>query len=702
MNKTIIFKQKGGFFNKLRLINNVEYLIHKNYNVYILDKEDDEFNGKFFDYYISKPRFGKPYKIIHDLNEINDIDDNLIYLNEFKWTSLELHKIENLKIFDKYKQKYIFINTGGILGRGMWTQMKFNENYSKIKLEDSDFKIIQDLKKYDNITVLRCSPPEWDKFMYLNDKISYLEIHKSYTATHKWRNLYRLDLNSNMVEFIKTLDNNILLLDYVNSDIKKVINDNNLNYIELYPNNNRNNSGINAVIKKYLVLENIISEKKNSNIHTIYGSVSSSIVDGLRTATLNNDNDSIGFTNISFNKIYPDPINIKIEGIDNDKFLNLKSNISHFNFISNPDIEYEIYLSNNIEKNYDNVFNCISLFNELLNEFSYYIALELYLETNIQVNENIIKLSNDWQHPIATEYYTYLQLRYININKYKYVAMPWATIIDNWTHNKKINKKEFPITSIFEDDLNRIKEMKLDNGVTVIQHILYERMIPLFKEIGIKYVFASHCLKETEYEGIKIFPYFLYNYTYNLDCSINRKKLLCNSIYGVCTNKDRNDLINKLNKSKYINIKTNNSWFFQDLVYNFQIKNTYIDTSSFYNENREYFKFINESSFQICLAGSGKNTIRLFECINLKIVPVIDFDIHINCSIFNLDNYVIKINMNDLIEHLKLHDLDTFYVNNEKFEDLIEKKKKNIEKDFNNIKTLDLYSNYIKEKLNIT
>jgi len=691
MNKTIILKQKGGFFNKLRIINNVNYLIDNGYNVYILDKEDDEFNGKFFDYYISN----KTYKIIHDLNEINDIDDNLIYVNEFKCTNLKLANIENLKIFDKYKQKYIFIDTGGKIVTYPNKYIEFNENYSKIKLEDSDFKIIQDLKKYDNIIVLRCNPPEWDKFMYLNNKISYLEIHKTYITSHKWRNLYRIDLNSNIVDFIKTLNNNVLLLDYVNNDIKKAINDNNLNYIELYPNNNRNNSGINAIIKKYLVLENIVREKK------IYGSVYSSICDGLTNATLNNNNNSIGFTRINFNNIYPDPINIKIEGIDNDKFLNLKSNIPHFHFISNPDMKYEIYLSNNIEKNYDNVFNCISLFNELVNNFSYYIALENYLEIDLQVNQNIIKLNDDWQHPIATEYYTYLQLRYININKYKYVAMPWATIIDNWTHNKKINKKEFPITSIFEDDLNRIKEMKLDNGVTVIQHILYEKMIPLFKEIGIKYVFASHCLKETECDGIKIFPYFLYNYTYNLDCSISRKKLLSNSIYGVCTNKDRNDLISKLNKSKYINIKTNNSWFFQDLVYNFQIKNTYIDISSFYNENKEYFKFINESSFQICLAGSGKNTIRLFECINLKIVPVIDFDIHINCSIFNLDNYVIKINMNDLIEHLKLHDLDTFYVNNEKFEDLIEKKKKNIEKDFNNIRTLDLYNNYIKEKLNI-
>ncbi len=177
--------------------------------------------------------------------------------------------------------------------------------------------------------MLRCNPPEWDKFMYLYDKISYLEIHKTYITAHMWRNLYRIDLNSNMVEFIKTLDNNILLLDYVNSDIKKVINDNNLNYIELYPNNNRNNSGINAVIKKYLVLENVVREKK------IYGCVYSSISDGLKTPTLDNDNDSIGFTNISFNKIYPDPINIKIEGIDNDKFLNLKSNVPHFNFISN-------------------------------------------------------------------------------------------------------------------------------------------------------------------------------------------------------------------------------------------------------------------------------------------------------------------------------------------------------------------------------
>ena len=692
MNKTIILKQKGGFFNKLRIINNVNYLIDNGYNVYILDKEDNEFNGKFFDYYISN----KTYKIIHDLNEINDINDNFIYINEFKCTNLNLADIENLKIFDKYKQKYIFIDTGIKFGGGKYTHIEFSENYSKIKLEDSDFKIIQDLKKYDNIIVLRCNPPEWDKFMYLNNKISYLEIHKTYITAHKWRNFYRIDLNSNIVDFIKTLNNNVLLLDYVNNDIKKAINNNNLNYIELYPNNNRNNSGINAIIKKYLVLENIVREKK------IYGSVYSSIFDGLTNPTLYNNNNRIGFTRINFKNIYPDPINIKIEGIDNDKFLNLKSNIPQFHFISNPDMKYEIYLSNNIEKNYDNVFNCISSFNELVNNFSYYIALETYLQIDLQVNKNIIKLSNDWQHPIATEYYTYLQLRYININKYKYVAMPWATIIDNWTHNKKINKKEFPISSIFEDDLNRIKEMKLDNGVTVIQHILYEKMIPLFKEIGIKCVFASHCLKETECDGIKIFPYFLYNYTYNLDCSINRKKLLCNSIYGVCTNKDRKDLISKLNKSKYINIKTNNSWFFKDLVYNFQIKNTYIDTSSFYNENKEYFKFINESSFQICLAGSGKNTIRLFECINLKIVPVIDFDIHINCSIFNLDNYVIKINMNDLIEHLKLHDLDTFYVNNEKFEDLIEKKKKNIEKDFNNIKTLDLYSNYIKEKLNIT
>ena len=664
--KVIIWKQKGGFFNKCRLLSNIPSFQKEKLKFIILDEPDNELNCYFFDFFKKKLDF--KFKKINSLKEIKDFENNYVYINEYNFKYFLVEKRHLLKYFS---QKYIYIEYGGLYNYNSISNKNLFSFLGTLKIDFSsdDDKIRSNLINYKNIICLRCAPHEFNIYDYLSNKICFYNIELANLATTKWRNFYRLDLNKNMINFIKKNDNSVLLLDYMNDDIKKIITENNINYLDIYNKNNRNENGINEYLKKYLVLNSI-----ENDINIYYSGYSSNCL--------------IGKKKIKIQDVYP-KININLDICN-------KSIPSYYKHDKTK--KYDINLTENINENYDNIFNSIYIFNKMLVNFSYKISVDSFLNIDLSVNKDIIKLNNEWQQPIATEYYTYLQLRYHNL-KFKYIAYPWANMIDNWSHNKNIKKYNFPVSSLYFDDMEEIKNMKLDNCVTVIQHILYYKMIPFLKSLGIKYVFASHCLKETVVLNVKIFPYFLYCNTYNITPSNNNSNLLCNGIYGVNTNKNREKTIDLLNRSKFINIKKNNSWFFQEFVYELQIRKKKITTHNLFNENIEYIKYISESSFQICLAGSGKNTIRLFESLKLKIVPLIDFDIEYKSSIFKFNDYVIKINIDDIIEHLKNEDLDTYIINGFKLLELIKIKRKNIERDYNNISNLDLYSSYIKEKL---
>ena len=660
LNKTIIWKQKGGFFNKLRVYSAIQNMKIENIKFIILDEPDLELNDYFFDYI--KNNFNIKFDKINSLNEINDLKDNFFCLNEYNFN----YYFNHLDLLNLFSQKYLYIEIGVRYKNYSFPKLSDTLN---IKLDNEDFEIKNKLLKYDNIISLRSAPHEFNIYQYYSNKLCFHTIESSNLYALQWRNFYRIDLNSYMINYIKSHKNYVLLLDFTNENINDLLEKNQINYLNIYEKNNRSKNGINDYLKKYYILNNI------------QGKV------------------NIYFSNYSSNTAVPSAKIIQLHHVLKHKInINIAPEHLNSNYINDKNRKYDIYLTEDTNKNYDSIFNSIDIFNNLVTNFSYKIAIETFMNCDNIKNKNIIKLNDEWQQPIATEYYAYLQLRHFNLD-HKYIAYPWANMIDNYTHNKNIKKlKQFPYSSLYLDDIQKLKDMKLSNCVTVIQHISYEKIIPFFQSIGIKYVFASHCLKEKIILGVKIFPFFLYCNIYDIEPTINND-LLCNGIYGINTNKKRNDIINMLNKSKFVDLKTNNSWFFQEFVYDLQIRKKKIDTTNLFRENKEYIKHLAQSSFQFCLGGSGKNTIRLFECIKLKIVPIIDFDIEYNSSIFRFEDYVIKIDYEDLSKHLENYDLDTYKINNFYLTDLIKLKKKYIQRDYKYINNLDLYSYYIREKL---
>ena len=698
--KIVILNQKGGFSNKFRIFQNILYLQQNNFKFYILDEGDDEFPEIFFNFIKNvdniifnekgklmflkneAKNLKKSFNIINSLDEIPDIKNNYIYLNEYNF---EHYLLKNN--YKKFKKKYIYVRLGKVLKQGIPTPRQVD--MVKIELENKDLDIQIQLGKYENIVSLRCAPHEFECYSYLSNKLSFIDIEKAIYNTSSWRNFYRIDKNENLLNYLKTLKNSVILLDYCNIDIKNILIKNNLKYLEIYNNTDRNKDGIFEYLKKNIILCNL------SNKINIYTS-------GYCSNKIDNEKKILPKNVLKF-------INIKIEDLEEEIIKKIigKSGFIYDKFssaelISNPKLKYDIYLSKDISKNYDNIFNSIVNFNTMLTNFSYKIALELYFNQDLGINSNIIKLNDEWQQPIATEMYSYLQLKHLNLDK-KYIAYPWANVIDNWTHNKNIERGEFPYSSLYEMDFIYLKSLNLSNCFTVIQHIFYKRIIPFFKYLGIKYVFASHCLQEEEISGVKIFPYFLFCFSYNIppnNLTTKKQNLMCNAIYSINTNKNRNDIIDKLNKSKYINIIKRETWFFNEFVYDLQIRKKKVDTAFLFKEHKEYMKFISNSSFQICLAGSGFNTIRLFESLKLKIVPVVDFNINYNSKIFKFSNYVINLDMNNLTNHLENNDLDTYIIDNKKFIDIVTEKQQNIERDYKKIYNLRLYGEYINEKLN--
>lgn len=97
--------------------------------------------------------------------------------------------------------------------------------------------------------------------------------------------------------------------------------------------------------------------------------------------------------------------------------------------------------------------------------------------------------------PVQTEYQAYQLLKKNPLTRtVSYVAVPWALLINS-------------------NNLDKVPDFKVVDGVTVCQHIQFEKILPLCKKIGITTLFTPHVEKNIHYEGIVIkpFPHFAIN-----------------------------------------------------------------------------------------------------------------------------------------------------------------------------------------------
>jgi hypothetical protein len=651
--------------NIFRIISNYLYLKNKNpeYKVYIYNSS--KLSEKIKKYLI----FDK--SILFISNDKADLSKDTFYIIKNKSTLFD-----NYIINGKINRKYIFNKNVAInLGSMLLCPLKFNFirnkifiiKKEKIKNKNVYFLVLDtnsiNTKKNEMCLLTKLKDRCYKTIINTNYNISKNKLLlKKIKEDNKHYVITNLGIDNKLIDPDLNIKSNIMFNFDILSFYSKYLLDSNLN---IYINKHTKN------IKYFKSFNHFYKNKKINELDLIFDSEIDLFLE------YNYLNDKL--KNKFINKIL-ERYNINI---------NLKSNINDASLILTTD-------KNN---NKDNNFSDIHLFNELIDTIPYLLSLEFYFDIDLSINETIhYPIKNIWQSPAITEYMSYLQIRFSDKIK-NYVAFPWAILYDNHIIRKKNNK----LPLIFLDLYSKILKRDIfNNGITVIQIIDWREYIPIFKLLGIKKVFASHCSKKEIYGDIEVYPYFLYSYTYNI-YNNNFNNLYSNMIISVSTNKSREKLCDDLNISDNINIKKNKDWFFKKLVYDYQLFHKFIETDkieSILENHINYMKFIKNSSFQLCLKGRGDNTIRIFESLKMGIVPVIDFELNIQSDHFNLKDYIIKIDFDELIQYIKIKcDISDFLVDNIKFYNLVNDKRNNIKKDYCIIKLDSLYKKYIENNI---
>lgn len=258
-----------------------------------------------------------------------------------------------------------------------------------------------------------------------------------------------------------------------------------------------------------------------------------------------------------------------------------------------------------------------------------------------KVDSLIVAYNHNWQFPAITEQHAYEQLaRDTHLRNgdgsVRYLAFPWATLIDNLMHNKKNPER----TAFFKQKLLSLKPQLQGalSVVTVCQHIHMLRFQNLFHEMGVTDIFWSHAVKGMpglpDHPEIALHPFPLYPVQAegHWKAPPKRKKHLY-SFVGAKANQyylteARNIIIEDLAKTKTGFIVGNETWHYNKVVYDFQVRgvvdkpDALVDNSA----SEQFRQLLLESVFSLCPSGTGPNSIRLWESIGLGSIPVIIAD----------------------------------------------------------------------------
>lgn len=315
---------------------------------------------------------------------------------------------------------------------------------------------------------------------------------------------------------------------------------------------------------------------------------------------------------------------------------------------------------------------------------------------------NNFKFTLDWENEVLTEFKTFQYVNKLNNLNEKitldYLAFPWATLLDLYCNKFK---NFFSSFYSFLKSLNLLDGLPLNNRyITTIQSYHYLKFLDCFQKIGIKYIFCPHIVKSFfldiffEYDLI-ILPYIIYPTVSNNNNKLE-KKILYNFIGNIKYSVERptniRTLISELDHQDNTIVKVYNKWHFDDKVYGEQLKLiNRKDSKKLRLEKENYYrKVMGESKFSICPLGIGPNSIRLWESLTYKTIPVsisdnlwlpFYLDVNWNKLIINMKESEYKNILNlDKISEEKINNFniegDKFYkeyLTEDKFGNLIEK-----------------------------
>lgn len=258
--------------------------------------------------------------------------------------------------------------------------------------------------------------------------------------------------------------------------------------------------------------------------------------------------------------------------------------------------------------------------------------------TRRKTGSAIVAYDRNWQFPAITEQHAFerlsedIHLRYDD-GSVKYLAFPWATLIDNLLHNKQNPEKAAFLKQKLLSLKPRLKGAS--TVVTVCQHIHLLRFQEIFNEMGVTDIFWSHtvnsqpALPQFPEIALHAFPLFPVQAQDCVSIAHKRKKHLY-SFIGAKANQyyltnSRNIIIEELSKTKTGLIVGNETWHFNKVVYDFQVRGLVDKPESLVDASlsNEFREIVRNSVFSLCPSGTGPNSIRLWESIGLGAIPVI-------------------------------------------------------------------------------
>ncbi len=200
-----------------------------------------------------------------------------------------------------------------------------------------------------------------------------------------------------------------------------------------------------------------------------------------------------------------------------------------------------------------------------------------------------------------------------------YLAIPLVVLL---------NKPE-----VARSNAKLLASIKVDGGFAVCQHIRFEVMIPLLKNMGIDTLFTPHAVLGKKYEGITVvpFPHYAVN-----GCGPAAHKDILYSFIGFDTHWTRQKIFTPPQQPNII-IKRRGRWHFS----NSQAVRT--------QEKKEYQDVLSRSRFSLCPRGTGPSTVRFWESLQAGAIPVLISDATALPTNFDWERCVIRIAETDVM-----------------------------------------------------
>ncbi len=260
----------------------------------------------------------------------------------------------------------------------------------------------------------------------------------------------------------------------------------------------------------------------------------------------------------------------------------------------------------------------------------------------LTVEAGLTACDSDWQYPAITEQHAFKKIRELaNVpDNAVYVAYPWATLIDKIQTQAKDIRRHL---EIFREFCRQLPQDRVK--ITVSQHIFSRRFLHLFEQAGIDHIFWTHATKEDAAAAAasppsspSLHPFPLYP-VQQLDAppaGAAQDRPILYSFIGARADhhyptQTRNWIIDHLAADPRAQVIGRNSWHFSKIVYEHQIAgNSEPDasngTASDTSAEEEFKTSLTRSVFSLCPAGTGPNSIRLWESLGAGSVPVIIAD----------------------------------------------------------------------------